>query len=165
MTLERRFWAKVVRAEPDDCWLWTGCTVHGYGQIGSGGAGAPMVLAHRLSWILANGAIPEGTGHLGMCVLHKCDVRRCVNPAHLFLGSHTDNMRDMARKGRKPSYPGERNPAAKLDVWTAVLVKTACQVGYTQERVAAAAGVSRRMVGMIAAGRRWSAAIAARRVP
>lgn len=65
--------------------------------------------AHRLSWQAANGEIPEG-----LCVLHSCDTRNCVNPLHLFVGTHQDNMDDMARKGRKATQPGELNGNAKL---------------------------------------------------
>jgi len=77
----------------DDCWLWRG-------GVGGNGYGAFVTAecrfnpAHRFSYELANGPIPKG-----MHVLHRCDVPLCVNPAHLFLGTHADNMRDLKEKG------------------------------------------------------------------
>lgn len=64
-------------------------------------------MPHRVAWEVANGPIPSG-----MFVLHRCDIRTCINPEHLFLGTHKENMRDMQRKQRSAS--GERNGAAKL---------------------------------------------------
>lgn len=96
-TAEERFWAKVSRGTPDQCWLWTGVLGgNGYGllHMGSKTVRHPA-RAHRFSWELHNGPIPEG-----LWVLHKCDVKVCVNPAHLFLGDRTANMRDCAAKGR-----------------------------------------------------------------
>jgi hypothetical protein len=79
------------------CWLWTdSCHRSGYGQLfvrSRTNRFAKNVRAHRLSWELHNGEIPEG-----QYVLHKCDVRSCVNPDHLFLGTHEENMIDMCRK-------------------------------------------------------------------
>ena len=93
--LEERFWEKVDKAGPDDCWLWNaGRTVFGYGAIGSKGRGK-ILLAHRVSWELANGPIPDG-----LHCLHRCDNPPCVNPAHIFLGTQTDNNADMRAKGR-----------------------------------------------------------------
>lgn len=88
------------QGEPDQCWLWQGACRGsfngGYGVIGAGGKGARLVAAHRLSYELYRGAIPEG-----LYVLHTCDTPRCVNPAHLFTGTNSDNMKDAYRKGRK----------------------------------------------------------------
>ena len=104
-----RFWEKVTKTE--NCWLWTGNRNRdGYGELGV--AKTPslpggLMRAHRLSWEIHYGPIPDK-----MDVLHTCDVPPCVRPDHLFLGSHTDNMKDMARKGR--SNLGERCPLAKL---------------------------------------------------
>ena len=75
------------------CWLWSGYLQStGYGQLRLDGK---MKLAHRMSWIVFRGDIPDG-----MCVCHKCDTPRCVNPEHLFLGSHLDNTADAYAKGR-----------------------------------------------------------------
>ena len=91
---KQRFWSKVDVREPDECWLWcAGCFASGYGQFCA--SSTPM-RAHRVSWsITYNKEIPDG-----IRVLHKCDVRHCVNPNHLFLGTDLDNMRDMSAKER-----------------------------------------------------------------
>jgi hypothetical protein len=93
-----RFWPKVDRSGgPDACWLWTaGAQGSGYGQFYPS-KGRPTG-AHRFSWELANGRpIPPG-----MHVMHSCDVRLCVNPAHLSIGTAADNNQDKSRKGRNP---------------------------------------------------------------
>lgn len=91
LTLEERFWSNVVKA--DGCWSWSG-SIHPYGY-GTLGSRQQRVLAHRLSWMLHNGPIPNG-----LWVLHRCDNPPCTNPSHLFLGTHQDNMDDMKSKGR-----------------------------------------------------------------
>ena len=98
-----RFWKKVNIRSKDDCWEWTGALKKGYGQIHNGDVvdgSNKMVSVHRLSWIIHFGPIPEDK-----LVLHKCDNKRCINPNHLYLGTHSDNIRD--RVFRNPnSFPG-----------------------------------------------------------
>lgn len=91
----KRFWDKVDKS--GDCWEWAAaCNSSGYGHIKLDGA---MILAHRLSWILANGPIPDN-----LCICHTCDNRTCVNPDHLWLGTRADNNSDMTKKGRRWGY-------------------------------------------------------------
>lgn len=100
-----------------DCWYWYGA-MHklGYGLMSALGESK----AHRISWRLHKGDIPDG-----LFVLHKCDVRNCVNPDHLFLGTQTDNMRDMVKKGRcrNATGRGEDNCRSKLTNLKAQLIR------------------------------------------
>ena len=94
--LSVRFWSKVDKKGADECWPWTAAKANkGYGTIGIGGRGSGNIGAHRLSYILNIGQIPDGK-----IVCHKCDNPPCCNPAHLFLGTHKDNTQDMMQKGR-----------------------------------------------------------------
>ena len=88
----KRFWTKVTVRTPDECWEWQANLGRGYGMFWFGKV---PVVAHRLSWMMLRGDIPEN-----MLVLHKCDNRKCVNPNHLFIGTSSDNALDKVRKGR-----------------------------------------------------------------
>lgn len=114
--LSERFWEKVDKRGPDECWEWTAYQeTTGYGQIQIGRHGNKKATrAHRVSWELHNGPIPAG---LHIC--HHCDNPPCVNPAHLFIGTHQDNMDDMLAKGRDSKPPrnnvrGEKNGHANF---------------------------------------------------
>lgn len=92
-----RFWSKVSISSPSECWLWNGAksgAVGGknYGHILLNGH---MTRAHRISYYIQNGVIPDGG-----VICHSCDNTLCVNPSHLWLGTQRDNMRDMISKGR-----------------------------------------------------------------
>lgn len=104
--IDSRFWAKVNKIEDENsCWEWIKVNRHdGYGSIFFRGRNR---VAHRVSWIINIGEIPEN-----MYVCHKCDNPACVRPSHLFLGTHQDNMDDMVKKGR--SHLGEAQGISKL---------------------------------------------------
>lgn len=109
-SLADRFHEKYIVDENTGCWLWSGCiTRNGYGQLRMNGKPKS---AHRVSWFLHNQEMPPA----GLDVCHKCDVRHCVNPACLFIGTRQDNMQDAKRKGRTRSgnLKGENHGQAKL---------------------------------------------------
>jgi hypothetical protein len=123
-SLEDRLWAKTNKTPglgPNgDCWEWTGYRHPvGYGQIGRGPKGAGGLHTHRAAWEVTNGPIPKGK-----LVLHTCDNRLCVNPAHLWLGTHRDNTQDMIAKGRRrPSSAVARGEDVALAKLTEEMVR------------------------------------------
>lgn len=117
-TLPERFWSKVNKDGPvpehmphlGKCWVWTGAkSSGGYGCIARGGARVGVISAHISSWILHFGKVPKS-----LCICHRCDVPRCVNPSHLFLGTRKDNSQDMLKKGRDNHRYGPDNSKTKL---------------------------------------------------
>lgn len=105
-TIRLRFMANVIKND-SGCWVWSGQRKYnGYGMFY---CLVKKHLAHRISWIINNGIIPDG-----LCVLHHCDNPPCVNPAHLFLGTQQDNSDDMGSKGRRRALRGEDRPQCKL---------------------------------------------------
>ena len=139
----KRFWDKVERKGPNQCWEWTAAIdTSGYGSFWRDGA---MRTAHRIAWMLANGDIPHGS-----CVLHKCDNRKCCNPDHLWLGSRADNNYDMVSKGRHPH--GKSNGRSKL---TGEDVRSIFRDKRSERKVAAVYGVRHTAIGMIRRGQTW----------
>jgi len=142
-----RFWSKVEKA--DGCWLWTAyCGKWGYGSFCVGDS---MVLAHRVSYELAYGPIPDG-----LDVLHRCDNPPCVRPEHLFLGTDLDNARDMDSKGRRRPSPGERNGNSKLSYEQVTEIRGLyAGGGWSWRKLARQFGVSHHQIGLIVRGRSW----------
>ena len=141
-----RFWAKVEKTE--QCWNWRGC-------INSGGYGGFSFLgewekAHRVSWIIHIGPIPNG-----LCVLHSCDNRRCVHPDHLWLGTKADNNADKTKKGRARGAPWYRNGATKLIPEQVRKIRLLRAMGLSTYRLAERFGVSQRNICSILNGETW----------
>lgn len=106
--LQRRFWNKVDRRGPDECWPWglKSRTGDGYGRVSVACVSQP---SHRVAWTLSNGSIP-----VGFVVRHACDNAPCCNPAHLILGTVSDNVRDMKERGRCGVRSSQRAMAVRL---------------------------------------------------
>lgn len=130
------------------CMEWSGhIKDSGYGQVTTNAYGTRR--AHRAMWQSINGPIPNG-----MCVCHKCDNKRCINPDHLFLGTFADNNKDRNTKGRSNPYRGHEHPNSKL---TAQQVREIRSLnGVTQEAIARLYGVSRGAIDGVRSGRRWA---------
>ncbi len=152
-----RFWQKVNqdgpiplhRPEIGPCWVWTAALGNwGYGVIGFG---RRLVKAHRASWELHYGPIP-----VGLKVLHHCDNPPCVRPDHLFIGTLTDNSRDMVSKGRRFVPRGEQAALAKLTADQVRQIR-AIYVPYVMgyQRVANRFGVAKSTIMIIIQGKTW----------
>lgn len=145
--LVERFWQKVDVAGENECWEWTASKRNGYGQIWLGG---DVLYAHRLSWELCHGEIPDG---LDVC--HHCDSQGCVNPAHLFLGTAADNQADMAAKGR--AAKGEGNGQSKLTEGQVIEIRRRYAAGgVCQRQLGEEYGVHRHSIGKIVRFERWA---------
>ncbi len=158
-----RFWAKVQRGAPDDCWLWTAAKVpSGYGSFTA--LLSPILTqsqhgAHRVSFAIANGRWPQ------RMVLHKCGNPPCVNPAHLYEGDGRQNHADKERHGRVPR--GDAHPNTKLSEASVAEVRRRSTTGEKQVELARAFGVSQGQISNIVRGRQRGGSVKppASRVP
>lgn len=138
-----------VQRDDESCWDWVGFThPQGYGHLTIAGM---LFKAHRAAYEAYNGPIPHE-----MHVLHRCDNPGCVNPDHLFLGTHTDNMQDKASKNRSAVMAGEDNPHSKLSTWMVADIIRRRRNGEPGVNVAQLYGVSPCTVSAINVGRNWS---------
>ena len=142
-----RFWLKVEKTE--SCWVWTAAkNTGGYGAVKSDGKSHQ---AHRLAYEWENGPIPKG-----ICVLHHCDNRSCVNPSHLFLGTIGDNNRDCFAKGRQPPMQGEHGPNHKLTQEQVNIIRAIYSTGtITQRNLGKQFGISKSEICCIVLRQRW----------
>jgi len=146
---EDRFWKHVKKSkDPDGCWLWTASTSGGgYGTFNIGGG--VMWPAHRFSYTRFVGPIPDS-----LWVLHRCDVKGCVRPDHLFPGTPKDNTEDAAKKGILPS--GERQWNHRL-TWKAIvdIRRRYAEGGVTQRVLALEYGVHSVTIGDVIRNKTW----------
>ena len=147
------FWDRVAAGldihSPGGCHIWNGhknedvyACIHRDGRV---------VRLHREIWARENGAIPPG-----LQVLHRCDRPACLNIAHLFIGTHLDNMVDCRLKGRKARLKGSRNGCAKLDEERVGIIKRELQAGVSCASLGRRFGVSDVAIGFIKHGTKWS---------
>lgn len=149
--LATRFWSKVDTS--GDCWLWTAyLRPDGYGEFRVGGRAGRSARAHRVVYELVNGPIPDG-----LSVCHRCDNRRCVNPAHLFLGTAADNAADRDGKGRGHGPYNPSHHKAKLIAQQIADIRAALAEGKrgTAARLARQYGVSQHCISLIRHGRTY----------
>ena len=146
--LSWRFWRKVLKGP--GCWEWQGAkVVAGYGALGFRGV---QRKTHRLSWEIHNGPIPDG-----LWVLHHCDNRGCVNPAHLYAGTPTDNNRDTIKRHRGNRGRGESAGASKYTRAQALAITTMLETGaHSMPSIATAVGVGWGTVQSVWAGKAWA---------
>lgn len=144
-----RFMRFVITGDSDDsCWGWSGeKTIGGYGRMVRD---KKRVAAHRASFEIFNGAIPDG-----LCVCHSCDNRECCNPKHLWLGTHADNSQDMKSKGRGSCMRGERNPTHKLTDECVRSIRAKRTLGATLTTIANEFGIADSTVHRIVSRKRW----------
>lgn len=134
-TDSERFWAKVQKSE--SCWIWqAGLFDNGYGQFR---LGKRKVKAHCFSWVIYFGQIPQGK-----LICHRCDNKQCVNPSHLFIGTHKDNAQDRENKGRGGDggsktkkdtgmCQGIKNPAHKVNPLIVRTIRKYRRIGHTYQ--------------------------------
>jgi hypothetical protein len=140
--VETLYWSRVQKS--DGCWTWTGPVGnHGYGLLARGR------LAHRKMWAIVNGPIPKG-----MLVMHSCDVRLCVRPEHLSLGTDLLNMRDAKAKGRL-GIRHYRITNPKLTPEQVREIRSRAAAGETQRSLALAFGMYQSSISGIVTRKWW----------
>ena len=153
---EERFWEKVVKGGIDDCWIFNSTKGGGdYGMLSV--PKGQEAMAHRISWILHHGPIPDD-----LFVLHTCDVPKCVNPNHLFLGTTQDNSNDKLQKGReirgtKHTRKGKPAEHVKLTEAKVIEIRRLYATGkYSQQFLGEKFGVNQTNIGFIVRRVRWT---------
>jgi len=131
-----KFWRYVEKSlDPEACWIWRGSTLRGYGKHHTEGK---TYIAHRFAWMLEHGEIS-----LGKDLHHICGNRSCVNPAHLELLTHQENMEEAARRG---AWAGERNGRARRTESQVKIIRCLKAVGVSVEAISREMGIPQRSV-------------------
>lgn len=151
---EARFWSRVDKGT--DCWTWTGTTTpQGYGMLRLGGGRGRPIGVHRVSFIIANGSIPEG-----LDILHRCDNPPCVRPDHLYAGTHSRNMQDTYDRGRHRSMAdtirGERNVNARLTDSDVIAIRAARSTGAKLAELGRVYGVDQSTIWKVVNHKAWT---------
>lgn len=153
---EARYISFVIERTHNECWIWRGpVNGSGYGSISWRGK---VLGAHQVAYLRTGKEIPYGK-----CILHKCDHPRCCNPAHLFLGTHSDNAKDAWKKGRNifqlnPQIRprGAKHANSKMTIFIANKIrKVYATGGRRQEDVGAMFGVCQRTISLIVRNQAW----------
>ena len=139
MPILERLYGKISIDSSTLCWLWKGSLNSGYGRIRYN---KKLIYVHIISWEHFYGEVPKG-----LCVLHKCDVRNCINPDHLFLGTHEDNNIDCMKKGRG---------VTKLKPEDILEIRALIAIGNKDKIIGELFNVRRQTIGDIRLGKRWS---------
>lgn len=146
------FWSKVQKSEnTNDCWLWQGAVLQGkgYGRAFLG-SGREHIGAHRVSYILAHGEIPDG-----LYVCHHCDTPRCVNPRHLYAGTAKQNSADVFRRNRRKIMRGSEHPNARLTPEQVLRIRKLVASGMKQRIVGEMFGLHQAGVSKIVRRIQW----------
>ena len=150
MTKHSTFWDKVDKT--DTCWLWQASKdKHGYGQLTYHGRHR---MAHHVAFELTHGAVPDG-----LVICHTCDTPGCVNPDHLYAGTHKQNTADMLerKRARHGRSPGSNNPSAKLTEADVLEIRWMYENGtLTNRAIAEHFGVTDALIGMIVKRKIWT---------
>ncbi len=150
--IRRRLLAKT-QIRQSGCWEWCGeISNMGYGRIRmpNGKSGGTNGSAHRVSFEAFKGKIPQE-----QCVLHRCDNPRCINPHHLFLGTHKDNTQDSIKKGRMPRFRGEEHGSSKLTEDQVCKVWAFTKQGMSQIKMAETFGVHQSSISNVLRRKTW----------
>ncbi len=145
--LTERFFEKIEPITESGCWIWTGCLNNkGYGQVR--GDDGSTVTAHRASYMMHKAEIPDG-----MLVLHDCDIRCCVNPDHLYVGTAAENTEDARTRGKLCC--GERNPSSRLTSGQVVEIRQRLKGNDSMSSIASMFDVGRKTISDISNGKTW----------
>lgn len=150
----KRYWTHVEKRSPDECWLWTGSVISGTAKNGRNRYGRIMcdrtyVLAHRISYLIHKGPVPDG-----LLIMHSCDEPRCQNPQHLRVGTQLDNIRDCIAKGRANRAVGEAAGASVLTERDVLKIRS-LYPGRSQQSIADRYGVKQTTISRIVLRQTW----------